>query len=377
MDQVKSGATFGTRACAMLLLTCLAAGVARADILIGQTAGFTGPVAAGVQETTAGATLYFDAINAAGGIGGQKIKLISVDDKFDPALSAMNAEQLVTQNQVVALFLSRGTPNTEKMLPIVMQYRVPFVAPSTGAMVLHKPVNPYVFNVRSTYQREAEKAIEHLATIGMNRIAVIQVNDSFGADAVAGATAGFSNVKLQPLFSVTVDRVKPDFIAVAARIRQEQAQAVLVAASSALVADAVAAIRAAGSAAQVVTLSNNASSGFIKALGKNAHGVIVSQVFPSERSVAYPIVKEAMGLAKKRDAAVTPSMLEGFAGAKVLVEGLRRAKQPITRETLQTALAGLSKLDLGGMEMGYSATDRTGLEFVDLSIIGSDGKFKR
>ena len=52
-------------------------------------------------------------------------------------------------------------------------------------------------------------------------------------------------------------------------------------------------MRTAGSAAQIVTLSNNASSGFTKSLGANARGVIVTQVFPNERAVTYPMVKEA------------------------------------------------------------------------------------
>ena len=66
-----------------------------AQILIGQTAGFTGPVGAGVKETTDGAKLYIDAINAKGGVNGQKIELVSLDDKFDPKLSVENARTLI------------------------------------------------------------------------------------------------------------------------------------------------------------------------------------------------------------------------------------------------------------------------------------------
>ncbi len=61
----------------------LAAAPAFSQILIGQTAGFSGPVAAGVKETTEGAKLWIDAVNAKGGVNGQKIELISMDDKFD------------------------------------------------------------------------------------------------------------------------------------------------------------------------------------------------------------------------------------------------------------------------------------------------------
>ncbi|MEO6016547.1 MAG: ABC transporter substrate-binding protein, partial [Polaromonas sp.] len=134
----------------------------QAQILVGQTAGFTGPVAAGVKETTDGAKLYLDAVNAKGGVSGQKIELISLDDKFDPKLAAENARKLVEEKNVVALFLTRGTPHTEAVLPVIDKYGVPLIGPSSGAMVLHQPVKKHVFNVRATYQHEAEKAVTHL-----------------------------------------------------------------------------------------------------------------------------------------------------------------------------------------------------------------------
>ncbi|MBA3625492.1 MAG: ABC transporter substrate-binding protein, partial [Methylibium sp.] len=130
--------------------------------------------------------------------------------------------------------------------------------------------------------------------------------------------------------------------------------------------------------AQIVTMSNNASSGFITQMGENARGTIVSQVFPSSRSIAAPLVKEAIELAKAKGLdGVTPAMLEGFAAAKVLVEGLRRTGVGPTREKLLAALNGIRKFDLGGMELTYSPTDHTGLDFADLSIIGADGRFRR
>ena len=137
-------------------------------------------------------------------------------------------------------------------------------------------------------------------------------------------------------------------------------------------------MRTAGSAAQIVTLSNNASSGFTKSLGANARGVIVTQVFPNERAVTYPMVKEAQELAKTKGLTeISPAMLEGFAAAKVLVEGLKRAGPKPTRDKVQVALESLRKFDLGGLEVTYGPDDHTGLDFADLSIIGTDGKFRR
>ena len=354
------------------------AGTAHAQILIGQTAGFTGPVASGVKETTDGAKLYIDMINAKGGVNGQQIELIQMDDKFDPKLAAENARQLIVDKQVLAIFLNRGTPHTEAINPVLEQHGVPLVGPSTGAMVLHQPVKKYIFNVRATYQREAEKAVEHLVTMGVKRIAVVHTDDSFGQDGLQGAVRGLTKAQLQPVVVLKTDRSKPDFSALPGPLNKAQTQAIVWVGSGTHVVDGIKAIRAAGPVPQVVTLSNNASSGFIKSLGENARGVIVTQVFPSERSIAYPMVKEALALVSaKQGAALSPAMLEGYAAAKVLVEGLQRAGKNPSREKLRTALESIRNFNLGGLEVGYAADDHTGLDFVDLSIIGADGRFLR
>lgn len=360
---------------ACLLTLCLAA---PAQVLVGQTAGFTGPVAAGVKETTDGARLYLDAVNARGGVNGQPIELLSMDDRFDPKLAAANARTLIEDKNVAALFLNRGTPHTEAIIPLLDQHGVPLVGPSTGAMVLHQPVRKHVFNVRATYQREAERAVAHLHSIGISRIAVVHVDDSFGADGLAGARKGLAAAGLTPVVLEKFDRTKPDFAPIAPKIAQANAQAVLFIASGAAVVDGIRALRAAGSGAQAVTLSNNASGGFVKSLGDQARGVIVTQVFPYERSISYPIVKEAQDLARAKGIGeISPATLEGFAAAKVLVEAVRRAGPKPTRDRIQAALEGLRKFDIGGLEVSFSPADHTGLDFADLSIIGTDGRFKR
>jgi branched-chain amino acid transport system substrate-binding protein len=363
--------------CAVFTAAVLLGAAASAQILVGQTAGFSGAVAPSVKETTEGARLAIDAVNAKGGINGQRIELISLDDKFEPALTVANTKTLVAERGVVAMFLNRGTPHTEAIRPLLEQYGVPLVGPSTGAAVLHKPVHPLIFNVRAPYQREAEKAVQHLATIGLTRIGVVHVDDSFGADAAAGAAKGFAAARFEPVFVGKFDRSKPEFQEIAAQAVKADAQAVLFFGSGTAVVDGMKTARAAGSKAQFVTLSNNASAGFVKLLGEHARGTIVTQVFPNERAVAVPFVNEASSLAKAKAMTLTPAMMEGFAAAKVLTEGLRRAGPKPTRESLTAALNGLSHYDLGGLELGYSPASHTGLSYVELSIIGADGRFLR
>jgi branched-chain amino acid transport system substrate-binding protein len=135
----------------------------------------------------------------------------------------------------------------------------------------------------------------------------------------------------------------------------------------------------------VATLSNNAAQGFIDALGDKRGGVIVSQVFPGERRLASPMIAEAARLASAKGIKqLTPAMIEGFAASKVLVVALRKAsasKEGVTRASIKRALESFNRIDigggLGGTELTYSATDHTGFDYVDISIISDDGTFRR
>jgi len=363
----------------------LGCGTAGAQIRIGQTSGFTGPVATSVAEINVGAKLYIDHINAEGGIGGQSIELVSLDDKNQPDLTLENAKKLVADPKVVALFLNRGTPHTKILMPLLAQEHIVLLAPSSGAMDLHTPVNPWIFNVRTTYQAETERLTRHLGMSKLDNVGLCYVNDSFGTDALQGALKVFKEAHVEPPVKEAIDKAKPDYTACVNKVVANKQLGVVFIGTPVSVAAGIKALRAAGSAAAVATLSNNASSGFVKELGAQATGVIVSQVFPSERSQATPMIAEAAKLAAPKDIKLTPAMIEGYAAAKVLVVGLKRAsadgKTPVTRASFKKALESFNQVDigggLGGASVTYSPTDHSGLEFVDLSYIAPDGTFRR
>jgi len=362
---------------AAALFLAVAVSGASAQIVIGQSADLSGPAAVGVKETIMGSQLVIDHVNAQGGIHGEQIEVIRLDDGLDPKRSVENTRILIEDKKVLALLLNRGTPNTIAVIPLLDKYGVALVGPSTGAMALHQPLQKNVFNVRSTYQREAERAVLHLATTGIQRIAVVQADDSFGRDAMEGASKGFERAGLAPALVALADRSKPDFAAIVPQLVKAKAQAVLWIGSGTAVTDGVKALRAAGSAAQIITLSNNAASGFIKELGSASTGVIVTQVLPYERAFGHPLVKEAMALAQARgQTELSPALLEGFVATKVLVEALRRTGPKPTRARLVATLNRF-QYDVGGrLEVNYSPQDHTGIDYVDLSIV-SEGRFRR
>ncbi len=368
---------------ALLLFVVFTFTPAAAQIRLGIAGPLEGKNAGSMLEVVKGAQIYIDQINANGGVNGQKILIVARDDNFEVAKTVAVVTRLIEEDNVVGLMLVRGTPHNQAILPLIEKHRVPLIGPSTGALMFHDPVNRYVFNVRTTYQLEAEKLVALLKTTGMHRIAVLNVADGFGRDVLKGLNNGFAKQNLQPAVELEFDRNaatkdNTDFMKpVLDKLVKSDPQVVVVVGAGLAVKNAIVALRSAGSEARIATVSNNASTAFIKMLDKHARGVIVSQVFPDEKSLAQPFVREAHMAAFKNKVSLTQGMLEGFAAAKVTVRGLRGAGTPATRAGLQRALDSLGAFDLGELVINFSPTDHTGLDLTDLSIITRDQTFLR
>lgn len=352
-------------------------GITRSTIRIGQSAGVSGPVAGSVKEQIAGAQIYLNAINANGGVGGRRIELLTYDDGFDAKRTPDNVRKLIGEDKVFALFMVRGTPQNESILPIIAAEKVPLIAPLTGAITLHRPVNRYVFNVRAKYQDEVARAINHLATSGMSRIGIFYANDGFGQDVFEGYNTALQARGVQPVGTASFNRPMGDIAQGVASINKANPQAVMVIGSGSEAAKIIREMKKAGSQAQFVTLSNNAADSFIKDLGEDGKGLIITQVVPGMNSSQMSVASEYRSMAKAQNADLSNAGMEGFMSAKVLVEGLRRAGPEPTREKLVNALEGLRDFDLGGILISYSATRHTGSSFVEMSIVSSTGKLIR
>jgi len=352
-------------------------GVTDTTILIGQTVGLTGTVAGPVKEMNEGAEAYFKQVNKQGGIHGRKIEMRVLDDKFDPALTRANAETLIRKERVFALFQGRGTPHTQGILPLLEGNNVPLIAPSTGAAIFHQPAPRMLFNIRAKYQDEVVRAVEHFTTIGIKAIGILHVDDAFGQDGLEGFMKAMEARKLKPAAVLKFARVNPDNKAAAAEVVKANPAALIVVSSAKNTIDVIKAIRAAGSQTQIMTLSNNSSQAFVKELGPAGTGVIVSQVTPAPHLISTQLGQEFNAAAKASGATVSYAAMEGYVNAKVLVEGLRRAGPRLTREGFVRAMETMQRVDLGGLMVTYGPGDHTGSEFVELTMIGKDGRFIR
>jgi ABC-type branched-subunit amino acid transport system substrate-binding protein len=351
-------------------------GVSSDKVVIGQVAGLTGPVAGSVREQVGGALVYFKAVNDKGGVAGRRIELRTEDDGFDPKRTPEAVQKLIQQG-VLALFMVRGTGNTENILPLLDKEKLPLIAPATGASSLHQPVRRWIFNVRAPYQMEVAAAVRHLTTLNVTRLAIFHVDDAFGTDARFGFNKALAEYGQKAVLIQSYKRPAGDISKEVNGFVKVAPGAIFVIGSAMETANFIRKFRAAGGVSQLITLSNNAAQAFYDDLGKEGNGVIITQVVPDSSRFSMGLAQEYRRLAKAQGEAHSDAGMEGFMAAKVLVEGLRRAGNDLTREKLQTALESIRDFDIGGITISYGPNDHTGSQFVETSIISASGRLVR
>jgi branched-chain amino acid transport system substrate-binding protein len=164
-----------------------APGVSDAEIKIGQTMPYSGPVSAyGIIGRTELA--YFKMINEQGGVNGRKINLISVDDGYSPPKTVEQVRRLVEQEQVAFLFNTLGTPSNLAIRQYCNDNKVPQLFLATGAAMFDDPEHfPWTMGYNPSYQTEAHIFAKHiLATKPDAKIGVLYQNDGFGKDYLIG-----------------------------------------------------------------------------------------------------------------------------------------------------------------------------------------------
>jgi branched-chain amino acid transport system substrate-binding protein len=356
-----------------------AGGAAAADITIAQVAPLSGVLATTGQQMVLGGKIYFSHINDKGGIHGQKIKVLVADDGYKVDETVRLTKEMLAKPEVVALFGLAGTANIGKLLTdkVLEQGGAALVAPYTGGEQLRNPFNPWIFHVRAGYADEAEHMVQQLTTLGMKRIAVMYQDDGFGKAGLAGVEAAVGKRGLKLAIAAGYERNTDKVEDAVKKIKAADPQAIIMISINKPTAAFVKQYRESGGGAQLLNISVVDPAELVKLAGlKNAHGLGISQVVPYPFMANLPVIREYQELLKKYapEQEVNYTNFEEFLGAKVLVEGLRRAGPNPTRAKVMKALEGMSSYDLGGITVNYAPDNRVGSRYVEVTVIGSTGK---
>lgn len=346
------------------------------DIVIGQSAPLTGGNADLGNDIRNGALAYFNKINAAGGVGGKKIRLITLDDKNDAKTAGENAKLLIEREKALALFGFASATVSLPAMPHVIANKVPFFAPFTGADTIRKQ-NDHVFTIRATYADEIQKIIGFWGSLGVTKVMVLHYDDTVGKQnfqTVANALSEFGAKPTSLPLKRNTDVTPANIQAIIA----EEPKLILATTLAAPIVQIKKQLLAKNKPYPITSLSFASLSQIVKGLGEQSAGITVSVTVPAPRLVEIPIVAEcqAAWAAAQMPDKLSTTALEACIAAKVLVESLRKAGKEPTRESLQRSLSSIGRIDVGDHVINFKNGSRHGGIFVDIGIIRRNGEVR-
>lgn len=371
-------------------------GVTSDEVLIGQSAAFSGPSLSLGMEVWRGASAAFDEINAAGGVHGRKIVLRMSDDGYEEAKSAPSVLKLINEDQVFALFSGVGTPTIAKALPVVKRYyeveKLFYFGSFTGAQVQREP--PYeelAFNIRASYAQETESMVRGLVAAGKKRIAVFRQDDAYGKSGLAGVKKALTYESLPIVAQVTYPRgikFEQSMAFHVSELKKGNPDAVICVAAYQAAAALVRDMRNANINIPIFNVSFVGSDQMVKLLRKEEEKtkkryvthLFNTQVVPPYSAVQIPLVKRyraAMDTYKPTapttvgDGTYVPAQqysygsLEGYLNARAFAAVLEAAGPALTRASFIAAAESMGKFDVGlDSPLEFSASRHQALDQV-------------
>jgi branched-chain amino acid transport system substrate-binding protein len=362
-------------------------GVTDTEVVLGMSAPFSGPAKELGRGMKTGVDLAFAAANEAGGINGRKLRLIALDDGYEPERTRAVMKQLGEERKVFGFIGNVGTPTAEVAVPYALEKKLIFFGPFTGAGLLRRdPPDRYVFNYRASYAEETAATVKYLVDVKRIRpteIAVFAQQDGYGDAGFNGVAKMFRKYDRDPAQAVRVGYKRntsevQDAVDGILKTRQKIHAVVMVATYKAA-AKFIAKVKAERPDIIFSNVSFVGSAALAEELGaKLGEGVIVTQVvpLPTSRSTA---VQKYQDLLPKYSLGEKPEFisLEGYLAGTLLIEGLRRAGRDFNMESFIDSLEAMRGVDLGvGATMSFGMSEHQASHKVWGTIIDASGNFQ-
>lgn len=349
-------------------------GITDKQILIGSCCVLSGPASELGNQQLMGAQAYISHINDGGGVYGRKIIIRKYDDGYEPDRAIKAFDNMLADNCFAAAFFV-GTPTAAKYVPMAEEHKVPIIGLFTGAQILHEPFRPHVISVRASYFDETRGMIERIwRDLGPQRIGVIYQNDAFGSAVLTGVKRALTAQQASPVATGSFPRNTLDVERAISVVRAANPDVVVLVGPYAPVAEILKRSHAQGWHPIFTTVSFVGTEALIKAAGKDADGMVISQVVPPLSRDDLPTVAEFKKIFHQYYPQSKPTFcsLEGFVDAIVLVDGLREAGKDLTREKLISALESFHDKDMGlgpALRLTYGPGRHKGFDQVYTTVV--------
>ncbi len=356
-----------------------APGVFEDRVVFGQSAAFSGPAKDLGNGMRLGIEAAFDEVNRNGGVHGRRLELVSFDDKYEPEAAIENTQRLINSGDVFALIGAVGTPTSRSAVPVASAAEIPYIAPFTGAAFLRDPQQSIVFNLRASYNQETEEMVDRLVSeLGIERIAVMYQDDSFGQAGYNGARAALDRRGMEAvsvgLYPRNTTAVKTGLL----DLKQGDPEGVIVIGAYQPVAWLIRWARETGMNAVFVTISFVGSNALSQELGPDGAGVLTTQVVPFPTDVDVPVVASYLDALEAYHFEAAPGFvsLEGYLAGRLAIAALESCGPTVDRECFSDRFASSEPIDVDGFTLNYGEDDNQGSDQVFWTMIDENGEYR-
>src|ERR1700730_5197094 len=313
-------------------------GVTENEIRFGISAPFSGSAKELGHNMKMGIEAAFNVANTSGGVNGRQLRLVAVDDGYEPTRTAESMKQLYEQDRVFGIVGNVGTPTAVVALPYALERRMLFYGAFTGASLLRSdPPDRYVFNYRASYAEETDAVVRYLVKVRRLKaegIAVFAQQDAYGDsgfEGVAKAVRALRGGDGGGIIRLNYKRNTVDVQEAMTQLRAHKSavKAVVMVATYRAAARFIEKTRELFPAmiyTNVSFVGSTALADELMLLGpRYAAGVIVTQVVPAVSSYSTAILDYKAAISKYFPGEVPDYVsLEGYVASSVLVEALKR-----------------------------------------------------
>jgi ABC-type branched-subunit amino acid transport system substrate-binding protein len=372
-------------------LAAVSRGVTETEIRFGMSAPFSGSAKELGRQMKLGVESAFNVINDAGGVHGRQVKLVAVDDGYEPTRTTETMKQLYEKDQVFGIIGNVGTPTAAVALPFALKQRMMFFGAFTGANLLRRdPPDRYVFNFRASYAEETDAVVRYLVNVRRLRpeqIVVFAQQDSFGDagfEGVAKAVRALRSGRDTEVLRLNYKRNTIDVDEAVAQLRKLRTppRAVVMVATYRAAAKFIEKTRDINPPLIYTNVSFVGSTALAEELmllgPKYANGVIVTQVVPAVDSYSNVVLEYKTALSNYFPGEAPDYVsLEGYITANVMIEGLKRTGPMLDTERLVEGLESLRDLDLGlGTLVNFGRTEHQGIHKVWGTQLDAQGRYQ-
>lgn len=308
-------------------------GVTDTEILLGDVAPLTGPPGLLGIAHNVGVKLAIAEVNAAGGIAGRQVKLVSEDDGYVSSRTIQSIRKMIGVDKVFALTALSGSGQAMAAMPIVKQSGIPAMVPIGQLPAMYEPPIDNVFVVGQSYTEGMNQLARYLAKAHPGKKwGVILQDDDYGKSLAEGIEWAQKDVDINIVYSTKYARGQKDFASEMLRVKDSGVEVLI---AGGIISENIGMVKEAeklGITPVIAAFWPGRVPEVLKAIGPASNGLIgVDYVAPVSSDAGQAFIKLAkQHLNEDEVPRINRYTMTGYASTKVLLEAIKSCADDLT-----------------------------------------------